>query len=287
MSEQKHHTTQTQVDSRVAACAVSASSQLDFARYFLPDVVVPVKDLGFLNADEYLLLNQIRTHGFCMHMVVVERFVERLAADFSQPGPSESINAAHVDQFMHDQHQHVEVFIDVARQIRATYPVLEVAPQMPDESVRTLLSYHPLGLLLVASHVSGMVEKHSNAVAGSGICPMMGGIFERHWQDEKRHRPLLEAVLHAKRTSQSDVGCRAAWNDYQAICSLFDQITTRQVAVEREAYQRLSGHMLSRSERSAFDTRQRRAMSRWFIDAGASHSWMRSQLLAAAHELID
>ena len=103
---------------------------LDFSKSFMPDALVRLSGISFLNTREKLLLNQIKGHTYLQIFGLVEEFILPFVLDHVRPtlnGDDYRVRA--ILQFASEEAKHIQLFKTFSQEFHAVRRVWTMSPR--------------------------------------------------------------------------------------------------------------------------------------------------------------
>lgn len=253
---------------------IGGRHHLDFARPFLPESFARTQPLDFLSAQERLVLNQIRGHGYLYLFGLTEEFILPFVLDHARPMLSgDDARTRAFLNFAGEEAKHIDLFKrfrkDFLDHFRSHCDV--IGP--PEVIARTILSKHPLAIALVILHIEWMTQRHfqDSVVEDGSLDPQFKSLLKHHWMEEAQHAKLDTLMVQALAEACTPEERAAAIDGYLEIGMLLDGGLMQQSAFDLESLQRATGRVLTPGETVKFLEVQEQAMRWTFLGSGMSH----------------
>lgn len=248
-------------------------SAMDFSRPFLPEPLVHVGRLGFLEPEEHLRANQIRAHGYLQMFAVVERFIlpfVMLHAGNSVHRSSETLLA--LMQFGEEEAKHIALFEKFSEAFELGFGTACEIVGPSYEIAAKVLAEEPLAVALAVLHIEWMTQEHYlKSVRGRPELEEHFKVLLRsHWVEEAQHA-RLDALLIEEMTQRTSARARhEAIDGYLRIGRGLAALFETQVELDIEAFER-AARPLRGDERDQWRMIQRPALCEAFLWSGVVH----------------
>ncbi len=253
---------------------IGGTRHLDFAKPFLPESFARVEALDFLSAEERLVLNQIRGHGYLYLFGLTEEFILPFVLDHARPMLSG--NDARTRAFLNfagEEAKHIDLFKRFRKDFLDFFGSHCDVIGPPQVIADTILAKHPLAIALVILHIEWMTQRHfQDSVAEDGsLDPQFKSLLKHHWMEEAQHAKLDTHMVQSLAEACTPEERAAAIDGYLEIGMLLDGGLMQQAAFDLEALQRATGRVLTPAETVRFLEVQEQAMRWTFLGSGMSH----------------
>jgi hypothetical protein len=246
---------------------------LDFRRPFLPDRLVHVEQLEYLDPVAKLTLNHIRAHGYLRLFALVERFIlpfAMLHAAKAMRASAERLLA--LMQFGEEEAKHIALFERFSEAFEFGFGS-HCGFVGPSEAVADqVLAEDPLAVGLLVLHIEWMTQDHYTAsVRGrEDIDPRFASLLRHHWQEEAQHARIDTLLLDDMTETY------APHQREQALCAYFDLLESidallgAQVELDLEALAQVTGPLPGLT-RDRLRENQRASHREVFLRSGIEH----------------
>ena len=218
---------------------------LDFSRPFLPEALVHAERLGFLDASERLVLNQIRGHAYLGLSILP--FVMSQASRILHSDAEAFLALMGFGQQAAKHIIALDRFAAVCQ--RGFDTELGIIGPAADVLAR-FLTRDTLALGLLALHVECATQPHSLRAmrATEAIDAQFQRLLQLHWREECQNARLLELVLAQLSADASHHQRERATEQYFAMLAEFSASFRAQVELDLLAFER-TVRPLSESQR--------------------------------------
>jgi len=253
---------------------IGDDKRLDFGRQFLPETLAGADALDFLDADEKLVLNQIRGHGYLAIFGLVEEFILPFVLDHARPMlAQDDARTRALLQFAGEEAKHIDLFKRFRRAFEQDFGTACAVIGPPEAIATAVLQHHPLAVALLILHIEWMTQRHyvDSVKDDQGLDPQFKSLLRHHWMEEAQHA-MLDALMVEALAEGAGAEVRAAAIDgYLALGGMIDQGLAQQVAFDLDAFTRATGRVLDAGEQAHFTAAQVKAQRWTFIGSGMSH----------------
>ena len=165
---------------------IGGDKRLDFAKPFLPESLARVAPLRFLDAEEKLVLNQIRGNGYLYIFGLVEEFILPFILDHARPMlAKDDLRTRALLRFASEEAKHIHLFRTFEREFKEGFgtPCDMIGPA--DEVGKAVLAHHPLSVALLILQVEWMTQRHylESIRDNQGIDEQFKSLLRHHWME--------------------------------------------------------------------------------------------------------
>jgi hypothetical protein len=231
---------------------IGGDKRLDFTKPFMPDSLARVNSMGFLGADEKILLNQIRGYGYLSTFVIVEEFILPFVLDHVRPHLNEDdYRTRALLQFASEEAKHIQLFREFAEEFKQGFVTTCETIGPAEEIGRAVLSHGPLGVALVILGIEWTTQQHylESVRDDNELDPQFKSLLRHHWIEEAQHTKA----------------------DYASIGGLVDGGLNQQVDFDLQALQRATGRILNKAEQEQFRSIQLQALRWTYLGSAMIH----------------
>ncbi|QSQ16880.1 hypothetical protein [Myxococcus landrumensis] len=257
---------------------------LDFSRRFLSDELTGAEAIPFLNAEERLMLNHIRSNSYAHLFLFLEEYAVALAAQ--RAGLELHGNATHMRallRFTEEELKHQQLF---ARFTSAFARGFKIVPALLDNHVevaRAIMAKSNLGVLLFNLHLELMTQQHYLETVRNNktetLDPLFCNLLKHHWLEEAQHTRLdfLEAQ---KILAREPDALEAALTEYAELLQALRGTLNAQLALDLQSLERAVGRTFTPEQRNHLFESQERSYVWGFIGMGMKAPLFLSRLRA-------
>ena len=220
---------------------IGGNKRLDFTKPFMPESLARVESLTFLNAEEKILLNQIRGYGYLYTFGVVEEFILPFVLDHVRPHLDEDdYRTRALLQFAGEEAKHIHLFKKFAEEFKAGF-ITNCETIGPAEEIgKAVLAHSPLGVALVILGIEWMTQKHylESVRDNEELDPQFKSLLRHHWVEEAQHTKLDTLMAQALTSNISSKEIEKGISDYAAIGAFIDAGMQQQLEFDLQALER-------------------------------------------------
>jgi hypothetical protein len=253
---------------------IGSEKKLDFTKPFMPESLVRVNELGFLNADEKLILNQIRGNAYLTIFGLVEEFILPFVLDHIRPSLEyDDLKVSAFLQFAGEEAKHIQLFRAFAEEFREGFATECKVIGPATEIAKVVLSHQPLAVALVILQIEWMTQRHyiDSVKDDQLLDPQFKSLLKFHWLEEAQHAKLDAAMVETLAAGMGPIEIEAAVDEYLEIGGFLDTGFRQQTLLDLEAFELATGRQLKESERDEFIEKQHQS-NRWtYIGSGITH----------------
>jgi hypothetical protein len=253
---------------------IGGDKSLDFTKPFMPESLARIEKLSFLNAEEKLVLNQIKGHTYLQIFGLVEEFILPFVLDHVRPSlDKDDYRVRAFLQFAGEEAKHIQLFKTFTKEFHKTFPT-ECAVIGPPSSVATAILVHqPLAVALVILLIEWMSQIHytDSIKDNQDLDAQFKSLLKNHWLEEAQHAKLDTLMVEALADGMTEAEIEAAVDEFLEIGGFLDDGMKQQTIFDLEAFERATGRKLTESERDEFMGVQHQSNRYTYIGSGMSH----------------
>lgn len=253
---------------------IGGEKRLDFNKPFMPEALARVRPLDFLDAEEQLVLNQIRGNGYLYIFGLVEEFILPFVLDHARPMLDQDDSRTRaLLQFAGEEAKHIDLFRRFQKEFEAGFGTTCEVIGPPREIAKAVLAHHPLSVALAILQVEWMTQSHylDSVKDDQMLDPLFKSLLKHHWMEESQHAKLDTLMVEALAANCSAEVVDKALEGYGQIGALIDGGLGQQVAFDMDSFTRATGRVLDADEKAAFEQVQRQAQRWTFLGSGMTH----------------
>jgi len=261
---------------------IGADHQLDFKKPFLPESLARVKELSFLDADQRLVVNQIRGHGYLYTFGLVEEFILPFVMDQTedQLNDGNDYKTRALLQFACEEAKHIHLFKRFREEFIAGFGCTCDVIGPPEAIAEKILSFHPLAVSFVILGIEWMTQQHytESVRDDSDLDPQFKSLLKHHWMEEMQHAQLDMALTESLAAKCSRAERDQAADAYLEMGAFLDGGLKQQAEFDAIAFENKTGRTLTDDEREVFVEVQHQAMRWTFLGSGLTHPQTKAML---------
>jgi len=253
---------------------IGEDKPLDFSKPFMPDALVRLSGISFLNTREKLLLNQIKGHTYLQIFGLVEEFILPFVLDHVRPtlnGDDYRVRA--ILQFASEEAKHIQLFKTFTQEFHAGFPTKCEMIGPPSEVGAFVLGHGPLGVALTILMIEWMSQRHyiESIKDDSGLDPQFKSLLKHHWLEEAQHAKIDTLMVEALAAGMTAEEIARAVDEFLAIGGFLDQGLKQQSIFDTEALERVTGRTFTAEEREELIAVQHQGMRWTYVGTGMTH----------------
>ncbi len=248
---------------------------IDFSRRILSDALTGTESISCLNAEEKLLLNQIRSNSYAHLFLFLEEYVIELMsqrAGFVVHRHPTQMRA--LLRFTEEEIKHQQLF---SRYTALFARGFKVTPALLDNHVevaRVILSRSHLAVLILNLHLELITQQHYLESIRDNqredLDPLLCNILKHHWFEEAQHARLdhLEAQKVLAETPETAAALDSAMTEYADLLAGLRGVLVAQLELDIQTLEKAAGRAFTEEERKEIFTAQERSYVWTFIGVG-------------------
>ncbi len=253
---------------------IGGDKKLDLAKPFMPESLARISELGYLNEDERLRLNQIKGHTYLVMFGLVEEFILPFVVDHvGSTFEGDDYQTRAFLQFASEEAKHIHLFKKFQEEFNAIFPVECSVIGPGSEIAKEILSHQPLAVALAILGIEWMSQRHyiDSIKDDGGLDPQFKSLLKNHWLEEAQHAKLDTLMVEEMAQGMTEEQIEKAVDEYLEIGGFLDEGLKQQTIFDLEAMERATGRNLSEQEREDFLAKQLQA-NRWaYIGTALTH----------------
>jgi hypothetical protein len=253
---------------------IGADKKLDFSKKFMPETLARVEALAFLNAEERLMLNQIRGNAYLCIFGLVEEFILPFVLDHARPHlQQDDLRTRALLQFASEEAKHIHLFKEFRRHFEEGFGTDCDVIGPPEAIAAEVLRHHPLAVALAILHIEWMTQRHylESIKDDRALDPQFKSLLRHHWMEEAQHARLDTLMVETIAAGCTPEEIRRAVAEYVEIGGFLDGGLKQQTAFDLAAFEAATERVLNDAERDGFMSAQHQA-NRWtYIGSGMTH----------------
>lgn len=253
---------------------IGGDKKLDFSKAFMPESLVWVEKLSFLNDGEKRVLNHIRANAYLAIFGIVEEFILPFVLDHIRPSLDEDDYRVRAFlQFAGEEAKHIQLFKRFSEEFDANFATKCSVIGPASEISKAVLSHQPLAVALLILQIEWMSQGHYiDSIKDDGdLDPQFKSLLKNHWLEESQHAKLDTRMVESLAEGMTEDEIEKAIDELVVIGGIFDDTFKQQTLFDLEAFETATGRMLTEEERKDFVEVQHQA-NRWtFLGTGMSH----------------
>src|SRR5688572_1214381 len=179
---------------------IGGERQLDFSKPFMPEALVRVRNLDFLNEDERLVLNQIKGNAYLSIFGLVEEFILPFVLDHVRPSlDKDDYRVRAFLQFAGEEAKHIQLFKTFTEEFHRNFSTECAVVGPPSAVAQAVLSHQPLAVALAILHIEWMSQRHyiESIKDDQQLDAQFKSLLKNHWLEEAQHAKLDTLMVEA------------------------------------------------------------------------------------------
>ncbi|HEY8561563.1 MAG TPA: hypothetical protein VIL74_14400 [Pyrinomonadaceae bacterium] len=253
---------------------IGGDKGLDFSKPFMPESLARIRELDFLNADEKLVLNQIKGHTYLQIFGLVEEFILPFVLDHVRPSlDRDDYRVRAFLQFAGEEAKHIQLFKTFTAEFHKTFPVKCETIGPPSAVATAVLAHQPLAVALAILLIEWMSQIHyTGSIKDDQVLdPQFKNLLKFHWLEEAQHAKLDTLMVESLADGMTEAEIEKAVDEFLEIGGFLDDGTRQQTIFDLEAFERATGRTLTEGEREVFISVQHQANRYTYIGSGLTH----------------
>ena len=266
----------------------------DFTKRFLPEALAGVEEIGCLDPDEKLKLNQIRGFSYLHLFGVIEEYILPSVIEHAGTrthGDDHEVRA--LLRFAEEEAKHIQLFKWFVREFERGFGTRCGGIGPAKEIAAAILNHSRLGVFLTTLHVEWFTQKHYvesvKDNAREDLDPLFCSLLRHPWMEESQHAKLDTLVVDELASGLEPQRIEAAIDDYMEIGKMIDGALAAQRRLDLESLERATGRTFTPAEAAEIDRVQTKAYRQTFLLSGMTHpNFDKSlrELSARGHERV-
>lgn len=253
---------------------IGGDKQLDFSKPFMPDSLVRIQDLNYLNDDEKRVLNQIKGHTYLQIFGLVEEFILPFVMDHVRPLlDQDDFRVRAFLQFASEEAKHIQLFKTFTTEFHKNFSTECAVIGPPSEVASAVLSHQPLAVALAILLIEWMSQIHytDSIKDNQQLDEQFKSLLKNHWLEEAQHAKLDTLMVEAIAEGMSEEEIEKAVDEFLEIGGFLDEGLRQQAIFDTEAFERATGYKFSERQREEFIANNHQA-NRWtYLGSGLVH----------------
>ncbi len=253
---------------------VLAGKNFDFSKRFLPNRLTGVDEIGCLNDNEKLLLNQIMGNGYCHLFAFVEEFIiPTVTEEAMKDVYGDEIRARSLLRFAEEELKHQELFrrsVELFGQGFGAECDLIPGREAVAEVVR---SKSKLAVMILTAIIEWFTQLHyiEHVQDDADLDGLFRDLLRFHWLEESQHAKLDTLLIGEEAENLTLEEREAAVDEVLELGGAIDGLLLQQIGMNIEALERASGRTFTDAEKEEITTHTQRAWRWTFLVSGLQH----------------
>lgn len=253
---------------------IGGDKKLDFTKPFMPESLARIEKLNFLNAEEKLVLNQIKGHTYLQVFGLVEEFILPFVLDHVRPSlDKDDYRVRAFLQFASEEAKHIQLFKAFTKEFHNNFPSRCEVIGPPSVVATAILVHQPLAVALAILLIEWMSQIHytDSIKDNRDLDAQFKSLLKNHWIEEAQHAKLDTLMVESLAEGMTEAEIEAAVDEFLEIGGFLDEGMRQQTIFDLESFERATGRKLTENEREEFLGIQHQS-NRWtYIGSGLTH----------------
>ena len=253
---------------------VLADKNFDFSKRFLPNRLTGVDEIGCLNDNEKLQLNQIMGNGYCHIFAFVEEFIiPAVTEEAMKDVYGDEVRARSLLRFAEEELKHQELFrrsVDLFGQGFGSECGLIPGRE---EVAKIVRSKSKLTVMILTAIIEWFTQLHyiEHVRDDSDLDGLFRDLLRFHWMEEAQHAKL-DTLLIGEVAEQLTLEEReTAIDEVIELGGAIDGLLAQQIGLNIEALEKVAGRTFTAAEKEEITTKTQRAWRWTFLVSGLQH----------------
>ena len=253
---------------------VLADKNFDFSKRFLPNRLTGVDEIGCLNDNEKLQLNQIMGNGYCHIFAFVEEFIiPTITEEAMKDIYGDEVRARSLLRFAEEELKHQELFRRSVELFgRGFGSECGLIPGR-EEVAKVVRGKSKLAVMILTAIIEWFTQLHyiEHVRDDSDLDGLFRDLLRYHWIEEAQHAKL-DTLLIGEVAEQLTLEEReSAIDEVLELGGAIDGLLAQQVELNIEALERVTGRTFTAAEKEEITTNTQRACRWTFLVSGLEH----------------
>ncbi len=253
---------------------ILAGKNFDFSKRFLPNKLTGVDEIGCLNDDEKLTLNQIMGNGYCHLFAFVEEFIVPTITEAAMNDIyGDEVRLRSLLRFAEEELKHQELFRHSVDLFGQGFGVECGLIPGREEVAKVVRSKSKLAVLLLTSVIEWVTQLHyiEHVRDESDLDGLFRDLLRFHWMEEAQHAKmdiLLMGELAEKLTLEER---ETAIDEVIELGGAIDGLLAQQIGLNIETLEKKTGRTLTAAEKEEITAKTQHAWRWTFLVSGLEH----------------
>jgi hypothetical protein len=246
----------------------------DYSKRFLPDRLSGVDEIGCLNAEEKLKLNQIMGNAYCHLFAFVEEYIVPQALEAAQRDIwGDETRLRTLLLFAEDESKHQELFRRSTALFEKGFGVKPGLIPGREEVAKIVLSKSRLCSYLLTSMIEWYTQTHyvEHVRDRRELDPLFRDLVRYHWMDEAQHAKIDSLLIDEIVRDIPEEDREAAVDELLELGGAVDGLLSQQADLDLATFEAAIGRTLSVEDRAEVRRVTQRAYRWTFLVSGLEH----------------
>ena len=253
---------------------VLADKTFDFSKRFLPNRLTGVDEIGCLNDNERLQLNQIMGNGYCHIFAFVEEFIiPTVTEEAMKDVYGDEVRARSLLRFAEEELKHQELFRRSVELFGQGFGSECSLIPGREEVAAVVRSKSKLAVMILTAIIEWFTQLHyiEHVQDNSDLDGLFRDLLRYHWMEESQHAKL-DTLLIGEVAEQLTLEEReTAIDEVLELGGAIDGLLAQQIGLNIDALERVTGRTFTEAEKEEITTNTQRAWRWTFLVSGLQH----------------
>ena len=253
---------------------VLADKTFDFSKRFLPNRLTGVDEIGCLNDNERLQLNQIMGNGYCHIFAFVEEFIiPTVTEEAMKDVYGDEVRARSLLRFAEEELKHQELFRRSVELFGQGFGSECSLIPGREEVAAVVRSKSKLAVMILTAIIEWFTQLHyiEHVQDDSDLDGLFRDLLRYHWMEESQHAKL-DTLLIGEVAEQLTLEEReTAIDEVLELGGAIDGLLAQQIGLNIDALERVTGRTFTEAEKEEITTNTQRAWRWTFLVSGLQH----------------
>ena len=253
---------------------VLADKNFDFSKRFLPNRLSGVDEIGCLNDNEKLLLNQIMGNGYCHIFAFVEEFIiPAVTEEAMKDVYGDEVRARSLLRFAEEEFKHQELFRRSVELFGQGFGTECGLIPGREEVAKVVRSKSKLAVMVLTAIIEWFTQLHyvEHVRDGSDLDGLFRDLLRYHWMEEAQHAKLDTLLIGEVAGELTLEERETAIDEVLELGGAIDGLLAQQIGLNIEALEKVTGRTFTAADREEITTETQRAWRWTFLVSGLQH----------------
>ena len=253
---------------------VLADKNFDFSKRFLPNRLTGVDEIGCLNDNEKLQLNQIMGNGYCHIFAFVEEFIiPAVTEEAMKDVYGDEVRARSLLRFAEEEFKHQELFRRSVELFGQGFGSDCGLIPGREEVAIAVRSKSKLAVMVLTAIIEWFTQLHyiEHVRDDSDLDGLFRDLLRFHWIEEAQHAKLDTLLIGEVAEDLTLEERETAIDEVLELGGAIDGLLAQQIGLNIEALEKATGRTFTPAEKEEITTNTQRAWRWTFLVSGLEH----------------
>ena len=253
---------------------VLADKNFDFSKRFLPNRLTGVDEIGCLNENEKLQLNQIMGNGYCHIFAFVEEFIiPTVTEEAMKDVYGDEVRARSLLRFAEEELKHQELFRKSVELFGQGFGSECGLIPGREEVAKAVRSKSKLAVMILTAIIEWFTQLHyiEHVRDDSDLDGLFRDLLRFHWMEEAQHAKLDTLLIGEEAEHLTLEERETAIDEVLELGGAIDGLLAQQIGLNIEALEKVTGRTFAAAEKEEITTKTQRAWRWTFLVSGLEH----------------